>query len=59
MKLGSLQYSLSTEEGRIKINWNKMPEDIVLLDVLQDWICDLEGIYETKREEVFKQGELK
>jgi len=59
MKLGSLQYSLSTEEGRIKINWNKMPEDIVLLDVLQDWICDLEGIYETKREEVFKQGESK
>ena len=59
MKLGSLQYSLSTEEGRIKINWNKMPEDIVLLDVLQDWICDLEGIYETKKEEVFKQGESK
>ena len=59
MKLGSLQYSLSTEEGRIKINWNKMPEDIVLLDVLQDWICDLEGIYETKREEIFKRGESK
>jgi len=59
MKLGSLQYSLSAEEGRIKINWNKMPEGIVLLDVLQDWICDLEGIYETKKEEVFKQGESK
>jgi hypothetical protein len=59
MKLGSLQYSLSTEEGRIKINWNKMPEGVVLLDVLQDWICDLEGIYETKKEEVFKQGESK
>ena len=59
MKLGSLQYSLSTEEGRIKINWNKMPEGIVLLDVLQDWICDLEGIYEVTRTEVFNKGESK
>jgi hypothetical protein len=59
MKLGTLQYSLSTEEGRVKINWNAMPEGVVLLDVLQDWICDLEGIYESKRQEVFNKGELK
>jgi hypothetical protein len=59
MKLGTLQYSLSTEEGRVKINWNTMPEGVVLLDVLQDWICDLEGIYESKRREVFNEGELK
>ena len=59
MKLGSLEYIPSIEEGRVKINWNKMPESVVLLDVLQDWICDLEGIYETKREEIFKRGESK
>ena len=59
MKLGSLQYSLSAEEGRIKINWDKMPEGVVLLDVLQDWICDLEDIYEVKRVEVFNKGESK
>jgi hypothetical protein len=59
MKLGTLQYSLSTEEGRVKINWKTMPEGVVLLDVLQDWICDLEGIYESKRQEVFNKGELK
>ena len=59
MKLGTLQYSLSAEEGRVKINWNTMPEGVVLLDVLQDWICDLEGIYESKRQEVFNTGEAK
>ena len=59
MKLGSLEYIPSIEEGRVKINWNKMPESVVLLDTLQDWICELEEVYEAKREEVFKQGESK
>ena len=59
MKLGTLQYSLSTEEGRVKINWAAMPDNVVMLDVLRDWICDLEGVYETKRQEVFNNGETK
>jgi hypothetical protein len=60
MKLGSLEYIVSSEEGMIKINWKKMPPDnIVLLDILKDWICDLEGIYEVKHKEVFNKGESK
>jgi hypothetical protein len=59
MKMGKLDYSVSREEGFVKINWKVMPTDVVMLDVLQDWIVELEGIYETKREEVFKQGEIK
>ena len=53
MKLGSLEYRVSSEEGMIKINWDKMPDNIVMLDILQDWIGDLEGIYEVKHKEVF------
>ena len=56
MKMGKLDYSVSREEGFVKINWNVMPTGAVMLDVLKDWIVELEGIYETKREEVFKQG---
>jgi len=59
MKLGKLEYSVSSEEGRVKINWKDMPTGVVMLDVLKDWIVDLEGIYETKRQEVFNKGETK
>jgi hypothetical protein len=57
MKMGKLDYSVSREEGFVKINWKVMPTDVVMLDILQDWIVELEGIYETKREEVFKRKE--
>jgi hypothetical protein len=59
MKMGKLDYSTSREEGFVKINWKVMPTDVVMLDILRDWIVELEGIYETKREEVFNQGEVK
>jgi hypothetical protein len=59
MKLGKLEYSITKGEGFVKINWNDMPTDVVMLDVLKDWICELEEIYEAKHEEVFKQGETK
>lgn len=59
MKLGKLEYLVSAEEGRVVINWKDMPTGVILLDVLKDWICELEGIYEAKHAEVFKQGESK
>jgi hypothetical protein len=58
MKMGKLDYSTSREEGFVKINWKVMPTGVVMLDILQDWIVELEGIYETKRNEVFNQGEI-
>ena len=59
MKLGKLEYSVSAEEGRVKINWGDMPKDVVMLDILKDWITELEGIYEVKHNEVFYKGESK
>ena len=38
MKLGSLKYNTKTEEGEVKIDWTQMPEDVVGLDLLSDWI---------------------
>jgi hypothetical protein len=57
MKLGTLSYSTRSEEGAVKINWEAMPTGVVMLDILSDWIVDLESIYETKIAEVFNKGE--
>ena len=59
MKLGKLEYSPTKEEGCVRINWKIMPDNVVGLDILKDWIVELEGIYETKRQEVFHKGESK
>ena len=55
MQLGKLEYSKIREEGVVKINWGVMPDDVVMLDVLQDWIVELTDIYKVKRDEVFKE----
>jgi hypothetical protein len=59
LNLGKLKYSEGKEEGCVEINWEKMPKGIMLLDILQDWVVELEDIYETKRQEVFPEGESK
>lgn len=59
MKMGKLEYSPNRGEGCVKINWKDMPDDVMMLDILKDWIVELEGVYEVKRNEVFKQGETK
>ena len=57
MKLGQLKYSTSKEEGYVEINWMTMPTDVVGLDILQDWIVELQDIYDEQFEKVFKQKE--
>ena len=59
MLVGTLVYLLGVEEGRVKINWDYMPKGVMGLDVLKDWIHELEEIYETKHQEVFNQGDKK
>ena len=59
MILGKLKYSVRKEEGQVDIDWKSMPTDVVLLDTLQDWIVELQAIYNVKMEEVYNQGELK
>lgn len=59
MKIGEIGYNSIKEEGYIKINWKMMPEtdNVVTLDILQDWIVELQDIYEEKQEIVFKPRE--
>jgi len=58
MKIGNIGYNTNTEEGYVKIDWRMMPEtdDVVTLDILQDWIVELQDIYDEKREKVFGGG---
>jgi len=55
MKIGNIGYNTNTEEGYVKIDWEMMPkpDDVVTLDILQDWIVELQDIYDEKREKVF------
>ena len=55
MKLGSLNYNTKTEEGEVKIDWIQMPEDVVGLDLLSDWIADLTKIYNRELNNVFSK----
>ena len=59
MKIGEIGYNSIKEEGYVKINWKMMPEtdNVVTLDILQDWIVELQDIYEEKRKIVFKPRE--
>jgi hypothetical protein len=57
MKLGQLKYSTGKEEGYVEINWMTMPTDVVGLDILQDWIVELQDIYDEQFGKVFKQKE--
>jgi len=57
MKLGEIRYNTDTEEGYVEIDWMTMPTDVVGLDILQDWIVELQGVYNEQHKKVFKQKE--
>jgi hypothetical protein len=59
MRIGQIGYNTNTEEGYIKINWEMMPEpdSVITLDILQDWIVELQDIYDEKFGKVYKQKE--
>ncbi len=52
--MGILDYDKITEEGKVFIDMDALPDDVVGLDILQDWICDLQAIYAARHAEVFK-----
>ena len=58
MKIGNIGYNTNTEEGYVKIDWRMMPEtdNVVTLDILKDWIVELQDIYDEKREKVLGGG---
>lgn len=55
MKLGTLKYNTKSEEGEIDIDWTAMPEGVVGLDILSDWIADLTKIYNRELNQAFSR----
>jgi hypothetical protein len=53
MILGTLIYNEQTEEGDIELDWGNMPEGVVGLDTLSDWIADLTKVYNRELNHVF------
>jgi hypothetical protein len=56
IKLGTLAYSVEDGEGVVKIGKNALPRTVIGLDILQDWIGDLETTYREFHAEVFPRG---
>ena len=48
---GVLTYDTKLEEGRVR--HCNVPKDVVGLDILQDWILDLQAQYHELQEELF------
>ena len=57
MKLGTLKYNEQTEEGEIQIDWTIMPDGVVGLDILSDWIADLTKAYNRELNNTFTKKE--
>ena len=47
---GILTYDTKKEEGHVRMNLNDFPEDVVGLDILQDWIVELQNEYQIRKE---------
>jgi hypothetical protein len=59
MKIGEIGYNSIKEEGYIKIDWVMMPDGVMMLDTIQDWIVELQALYAEKHKEVFiKEGKV-
>jgi hypothetical protein len=52
--MGSLEYDEAIEEGVVNIDWDKLPGNMVGLDILSDWILELTDIYNLKVKEVYR-----
>ena len=56
---GQLIYDPHREEGLVKIDWEQLPQNVVGLDILADWISDLNKSYHSELSRVFtKKGEM-
>jgi hypothetical protein len=59
MKLGTLTYNQRSEEGEVKwgADVNLTEPDVVMLDILRDWIVILTDAYEDLRKTTFPYDE--
>ena len=46
MTLGSLLYQGSQSDVRFSADYKRTPDDVIKLDILSDWIGDLQAEYE-------------
>jgi hypothetical protein len=55
MKLATLHYSENLAEGYVNLTqeFSAMPDDVVKLDILQDWLADLNKLYNKTHKTVF------
>ena len=52
---GKLIYDPHSEEGMIEIDWVNMPDDVMGLDIISDWLYDLNKLYHSEVSRLFKQ----
>jgi len=53
MILGTLSYNEESEEGEIEIAWENMPDGVMCLDTLGDWIAELTKAYNREMHHAF------
>ena len=58
MQIGKLIYNKNSEEGEIKLDWDNLPEGVVGLDLLSDWIAELTKVYNRELNHVFTTNKL-
>lgn len=47
---GVLTYDTNKEEGHVRMRLNDFPQGVVGLDILQDWIIELQQEYKIRKE---------
>jgi hypothetical protein len=57
MKLGSLNYNPHSEEGEVSVIADLTKPDVVMLDILGDWIALLTVAYEDLRKLTYPEGD--
>jgi len=58
MQLGKLIYNENSEEGEVKLDWDNLPDNVVGLDILSDWITELTKVYNREVHHVFTRNKL-
>ena len=61
MKLAELRYSKRTSEGFVRFGEGVLDNapDVVELDILKDWICELQDRYDNLHSQLFREPETK
>jgi hypothetical protein len=53
---GKLIYDPHSEEGMIEIDWVNMPDNVMGLDILSDWLIELNKLYHGEVSTLFNKA---